>query len=101
MIDSNYFLMVVAIMTVGTILIRGSFISFSGKIKNTEKLKNLFSYIPAAIFPAIIIPGSFYHPQKGRFVILLAAIVVSYFIRNTLFIVSFGLILLYLVTQVF
>lgn len=105
MIDSSYFLANVALLTVGTIIIRGSFISLSGKMKNTEKLRELFSYIPAAIFPAIIVPATFFHHgkvewlmQKERFVILLASVVVSYFIRNTLFIVVFGLSLLYIVT---
>lgn len=105
MIESSYFLMNVCLLAVGTILIRGSFISMSGKLKNTEKLRELFSYVPAAIFPAIVVPAAFFHQgkvewlmQKERFVILLLSFVVSYFIRSTLFIISFGLVMLYLVT---
>lgn len=105
MIDSAYFLINVCLLTVGTIFIRGFFISMSGKMKNTEKFRELFSYIPAAIFPAIIIPASFFHQgkvewlmQKERFLILLISFVASYFVRSTLFIITFGLALLYLVT---
>lgn len=105
MIDSNYFLLNVCLLTIGTILIRGSFIAMSGKMKNIEKLRELFSYIPAAIFPAIIVPAAFFHQgkvewllHKERFLILMLSFVASYFVRNTLFIISFGLVLLYLVT---
>lgn len=106
MINGNYFLINVALLTIGTILIRGSFISLAGKMTINHKVKDLFSYIPAAILPAIIIPATFFHQGhveylagKERFVILLASFLFAYFVRNTLAIISFGLVLLYLVTN--
>lgn len=105
MINSNYFLINVAALTIGTIMIRGSFIFLSGKMTISNKVKDLFGYIPAAILPTLIVPATFFHlgkvdllGGKERFLILLVSILVAYFIRNTLFIISFGLILLYLVT---
>lgn len=106
MIDPVYFLIVVAVLTVGTIIIRGSFISLAGKFTINHKLKDLFTYIPAAILPALIIPATYFHQGKvdylmgkERFVIILASLILAYFVRNTLAIVSFGLILLYLVSN--
>ena len=91
----------------GTITVRGSFIFLSGKMQISPKLRELFSYIPAAVLPALIVPASYFHQGKlalifgkERFIILLLSVVVAYFVRNTLFIVCFGLGLLFLVTQV-
>lgn len=104
MIDSNYFHLNVALLTLGTIAIRGSFIALSGKMKISTKVKELFTFIPAAIFPALIVPATFFYKgsvewlfSKERFMILLASGVACYFVRNTLFVVSFGMVLLYLV----
>lgn len=106
MIEENYFIIIVSALTVGTILIRGSFISLSGKISISSDLKELFSYIPAAIFPALIVPATFFHAGhvewlygKERFMVLLAAALAGYFYRNTLFVITFGLVLLYLVSN--
>lgn len=105
MINNNYFLLNVFALTVGTIMIRGSFIFLSSKMKISPKLKELFSYIPAAILPTLIIPATFFYQGKvdifggkERFLILLVSIVAVYFIRNTLFIIIFGLALLYVLT---
>ena len=99
MIDSHYFLIIVGLMCVGTILIRGFFIALSGKMVISPKVRELFTYIPASIIPALIIPSTFFQPGKERFLILLAASIVCYFVRNTFAVIAFGLVLLYLVTQ--
>lgn len=100
MINENYFLMIVALLAVGTIAIRGSFIAFAGKMNLSPKMKELFTYIPGAILPALIVPGAFYQPGKERFLILIAASIFCYFIRNTLAVISFGLVLLYVLTNI-
>jgi len=61
MINGNYFLLNVLALTIGTIMIRGSFIAVSGKMIISAKVKDLFTYIPAAILPALIIPATFFH----------------------------------------
>lgn len=106
MIDANYFLFITFFMAVGTILIRGSFIALASKMTVSPKVKELFTFIPAAILPALIVPANYFHQGavawiggKERFVILLAASIVCYFVRNTLFIICLGLTLLYCVTH--
>ncbi len=106
MINDNYFLLNVILLAIGTIIIRGSFIALSGKMKNSEKLRELFSFIPAAVLPAFIFPATFFHRGvvesiygKERVLILIVSGVVFYFVRSTLLIISFGLILLYAATQ--
>ena len=106
MIAPDYFLLVVGLLTFGTILIRGLFIAVSHKINISAQLKELFSFIPAAIFPALVVPATFFHQGqvpwlagKERFVVLLAASLLAYLVRNTLAVISFGLATLYLATH--
>ncbi len=107
MININYFLLNVIALTIGTIAIRGSFIALSGKMHISAKVKDLFTYIPAAILPALVIPATFFHQGnvdwlqgKERFIILLIASLACFFYRNTLFVICFGLSLLYVVTTI-
>ncbi len=105
MIDKNYFLLNVLLLTAGTLVIRGFFISLSGKMKVSDKMKELFSFIPSAILPAFIFPATFYHQGsveavggKERFLLLIVCGIIFYFKRSTLLIISAGLILLYLIS---
>lgn len=107
MIHDRYFFLNVILLAIGTLAIRGSFIAFSGKIKNSEKLRELFSYIPAAILPAFIFPTTFFHRGivesiygKERVLILIASGIVFFFVRSTLLIISLGLVLLYVATTI-
>lgn len=107
MIEQNYFLIIVLLLTLGTITIRGCFIALSRRMVITPQLKQLFTYIPAAIFPALIVPATFFHQGhvalvqgKERFVVLVLATIAAYFVRNTLFVVLFGLSLLYFISQI-
>ncbi|HXH74560.1 MAG TPA: AzlD domain-containing protein [Bacteriovoracaceae bacterium] len=104
MINNDYFLINVMALTIGTIFIRGFFIALSGKMTISTKVKELFTFIPAAIFPALIVPATFFHQgsvswlfQHERFLILIASGIFCYFVRNTFAVISFGLALLYLV----
>lgn len=106
MINNNYFLLNVVALTFGTIAIRGCFIALSAKMNISAKVKDLFTYIPAAILPALVIPATFFHQGqvewlqgKERFIILLTVSVACYFYRNTLFVIALGLFLLYAVTN--
>lgn len=104
MIDSNYFLLIVFLMCLGTFLIRYSFIGLSDRMKIPNEVKDLFTYIPAAILPGLFIPATFYYQgqvtallQKERFIIILLCFLLTIFIRNTLLCITVGLGLLYLV----
>lgn len=103
MINDTYFVVNVLGLALGTIIIRGSFIALSARVKISDRLRDLFGYIPAAILPGLIIPVTFFHQGrvdfllgKERFIILVISLVIGLFIRNTLFIISFGLVTLYL-----
>jgi branched-subunit amino acid transport protein len=107
MIDASYFWTNVFFLSLGTILIRLSIIALSTKIKISDRAKELFSYIPAAILPAFIVPAVFFHQgqvdwafQKERLVVLAFATLVCYLTRSTLATISFGLISLFIVIQV-
>lgn len=103
MINESYFYLNVLLLSLGTILVRGSFIAFSGRVRISPKIKDLFSYIPAAVLPTLIVPATFFHQGmvewmygKERFIVLIIATVASFFIRGTLFCIVLGLALLYL-----
>lgn len=107
MIDENYFILNVILLMIGTIAIRGLFIALASKMKITPDIKELFTFIPAAIFPALIVPTTFFHQGqsallfgKERFLILLAASILCFFYRNTLVVISFGLVALFLISQI-
>lgn len=102
MIEQNYFLTNTMLMIIGTVCIRGSFIAFASRLKITPLTRELFTFIPAAILPALFIPATFFHQGqmdliagKERFIVLLICLGATYFIRNTLFCVGLGLSLLY------
>ncbi len=106
MIESNYFWMIIFFLGLGTLAIRYSIIGVSGRLKISERTQEIFSYIPAAVLPALIAPAVFFHNgqvawafQKERLLILILATVVCYFSKSTLATICFGLITLYLLTQ--
>ena len=106
MINTDYFWRIVVFLAIGTFSIRASIILISSKIRITDELKQIFSFIPAAIIPALVAPMVFYHKGqvswvfgKERFVILLLATIVCYFSRSMMVTIFFGLSTLYLVTQ--
>lgn len=102
MIDGNYFLLNVFLLAVGTITIRGFFIALSHRMKVSTQMRELFTFIPAAILPGFILPATFFHEGtiaalagKERFFVLIVSGIVFFFFRNTLFIIMTGLLLLY------
>ncbi len=107
MIESTYFWTTTVFLGIGTFLIRGLFIFLSSKIKISERTKEILSFIPASILPAMVSPMVFYHQgevgllcHKERLVILILAVVFCYFVRNMLLTLGFGLGLLFLLTQI-
>jgi len=105
MIFEGYLWTTIFALAVGTLTIRGSIIAISSRIKISDRVKEIFSFIPAAILPAFIAPVVFFHEGhvewvmgKERLAILAAATVLCYFTRSTLSTVAFGLIVLRLVS---
>lgn len=106
MINASYFWIVVFFLAVGTLAIRGSIIAISGKVVISDRMRELFTFIPAAIIPAIVAPMVFFHAGKvewlggrERLWVLLLATAVCYFTRHMVATVVFGLLSLYIVTQ--
>ena len=102
MIEPKYFWLTVALLSVGTFSIRYSIIAIAGKVTISDRVKQLFSYIPAAILPAFVAPAAFYHQGhvewaqgKERLMILALAVVVCYIWRSTLLTIVVGLVALY------
>ena len=106
MIDSVYFWSTLFFMIIGTICIRGSIIAMSSKFKINDRMRELFSYFPAAIFPAFIVPSAFYHQGqsqifagKERLVIVAVAAFISLWLRSTIATIASGLVALYFLAQ--
>ncbi|MFN7453245.1 MAG: AzlD domain-containing protein [Pseudobdellovibrionaceae bacterium] len=97
---------VVLLLGIGTFLIRFSFVGFSRHLKFTPEVKELFSYIPACLFPALIAPSLFFGEgqvdwllHKEKFVVAMVAILISALTRSILWTLGSGLILLYIVQK--
>lgn len=106
MIAPNYFWLIVVILSLGTLAIRMSLIGVSHKITISARHRELFTFIPAAMFPALVVPLVFFHEGvvswlegKERFAILVAATLLSLRLRNMIVTLAFGLIALYVLTQ--
>lgn len=102
MIQPFYFWQNIILLAIGTILIRFSFIAFSSKIKISDRTREIFSFIPSAILPAMIAPAVFFHQgsnqmlfEKERFFVLVLATIVCYLTKSTLLTILFGLSALY------
>lgn len=102
MIQSNYYWINIVCLAMGTLAIRFSFIAVSSKIQVSERWRQIFSFIPAAILPAFVAPAVFFHQGhsewalgKERGLVLILATAVCYFSRSTLATISFGLAALY------
>lgn len=104
MIDTNYFWTIILLLTAGTIFIRGSIIAVSDRIQISNRAKELFSYIPAAILPAFVAPAVFFHHGhtswshgKERLLVLVISFLVCLKTRSTVVTIIFGLVTLYFV----
>lgn len=108
MIDAQYFWINIGFLALGTIIIRGSIIAVSDRIQISDRTKELFSYIPAAILPAFVAPAVFYHQGsvewvmgKERLIVLVGAFVICFKTRSTVATIALGLLALFVVTQLF
>ena len=89
----------------GTFIIRSTFIYLSSRIVLSERFKETLSLIPAAIFPALVVPMTFYHKgvnevlfHKERFIALIIASVICYRFKSVLITIVSGLLILYVLS---
>jgi branched-subunit amino acid transport protein len=108
MIEAQYFWTIIFVLAVGTLLIRVSIIAISSRVQITGRVKQIFSFIPAAVLPAMAVPMVFHHQGhiewiggKERLVVLLLATAVAYFTRKMTVTLIFGLLALYVLTQTY
>jgi len=107
MIETTYFWSIILALCVGTFAIRFSFIAFSARVRITDRMKEIFSFVPVAVIPALIAPSVFFHQGqtqllagKERFLVLVMATIVCGLTRSTLATISFGIAALWLVHRV-
>ena len=105
-ISDQYFWTVIFSLAVGTIAIRGSIIAASSRFRISDRMKEAFSFIPAAVLPAMAVPMVFYHKGhqewllgKERFVILVLASILAVYSRKMTVVLIFGLVALYVASQ--
>ncbi|OIQ20042.1 MAG: hypothetical protein BM556_06020 [Bacteriovorax sp. MedPE-SWde] len=101
------FWLVVIFLGLGTFLIRYSFFYLSDKVKISERAKRSLTFIPCAIFPALLAPMVFFHEgsnavllNKERLVAFLIATYICYKSKNILVTIISGLAILYGLTQI-
>lgn len=101
----NNFWLTAALLALGTFSIRASFIFFRGDILENAKVKKLLSFIPVAIFPALITPMAYFHEGKNEFLLgkerllcLILASVVGFMMKSVVWTVLSGLVFLYLLS---
>jgi branched-subunit amino acid transport protein len=102
----SYFWLNIVLLAVGTLAIRSSIILASTRVKISPRVKEIFSFIPSAILPALAVPMVFYHEGavdwllgKERLAILPLATVVAFLTKKMAITLVFGLALLYIFTQ--
>lgn len=106
MITDSAFYIAVGLVGLGTLTIRGSFVFLASKIHITQRSRMIFSFIPAAVLPALVTGMVYFHQGqvdwlagKERMIVVTLAAVVSYYSKNMLVTILFGLTTLYCVTQ--
>ena len=104
--NQNNFFIVILSLGIATFFLRFSFIAFSSKLKISPRVKEILTFIPVAILPALLAPMVFFHQGevdilmgKERTLVIILASFVCYFSKSMLMTILFGIFGLYLVTQ--
>jgi branched-subunit amino acid transport protein len=106
MINSTLFWVAITILAIGTYIIRYSFLAFANKLSLSERHRELLTYVPACLLPALVASMVYSHEGsvtwlygKERIAILAFSIPVFIYSRNIVITLLFGLGALYLVTH--
>lgn len=104
-IQSEYFWFNVIALSLGTFVIRASLILLSSKLKISNRAKEIFTFIPAAILPALVAPMVYFHKGqvdwvlgKERLLVLILATLFCYYTKSMVVTITVGLSLLYALT---
>lgn len=98
-----YFLKTIIPLGIGTLFIRCSFIFLGNKVRISNFTREIFTYIPAAVLPALAVPMVYYHEgfvevlqNKERLVAFVFGLFICLLSRNILITIVSGLVSLYL-----
>lgn len=108
--SSVYFWSTIIPLSLGTICIRLSFI-FLTKLKISKELEKLFSYIPAAVLPALFTPMVFFYKSNPEVALdftfdyhrplaFIVGIVICLYTKNILLTILAGLASLFLIQAI-
>lgn len=106
MINADYFWFNIIILAIGTFIIRGFLIFLSSRIKFSQSTKDMFSFIPVSILPAMVAPMVYFHQGhvsfllgKERLFVLFFATIFCYIFKSMIWTIVFGLLFLYFLNQ--
>lgn len=106
--NSQYLWQTIIPLGIFTFIIRSSFVFLSNKIKISKRAEELFTFIPAAILPALFAPMVFHYNGdisyllfKERVIALLVGGVIAFKTRNIFYSILAGLVSLYLIKNFF
>lgn len=101
--NQSYFWMTIIPIGIGTFFIRASVIYLSSRITISKRAKEIFSFIPAAILPALVAPMVFFYRgenqtffYKERVLALLVAIIICLKSKNIFVTIILGLLSLFI-----
>lgn len=91
---------------IGTLLIRCSFLFLGERIALSPMIREVFTFIPAAVLPALAVPMVFFHEGvmaaingKERFIAFLIGFVVCLLSKNILVTILSGLAILFVLRE--
>lgn len=106
--SNSTFWIVISVISVATIIMRGSFILTAGRFKLSDKFTDILKFIPASVLAALVAPAIFYHEGmvdalqgKERLVAGIIALLIAYKTRNIFFTILTGMGTLYLMQYLF
>lgn len=106
MVDKSHFWTIVISLGAGTICIRASFFFLYSYMKISPRIKKAFTFIPAAVLPALVVPSVVFHQGSvellaghERILALLVATIISYKTHSVLLTVVVGLASLFMINS--
>jgi branched-subunit amino acid transport protein len=104
--NNAYFWGTVIPLSLGTLFIRLSFI-FISRLRISKKLEKLFTYIPAAVLPALFTPMVIFYKTNPDFLFdyqrtlaFIIAVVFCLYFKSILFTILVGLLSLFVIQGV-
>lgn len=105
MIQKDFFWTAIVLLAIGTFAIRYSFLAFSNKFSISDRQRELLTFVPACLLPALVAPMVYNHQGditwlygKERMAVLFLAIVFFQYFKSMIMTLVFGLGVLFMLT---